>query len=520
MVFRLNENNTKLILTESSKEEYHQLKLYLDRYVYNYKYRIKHTMGRWDGKVNLFKNGFVDFGLWNEVKKCCDKYGYPFIIKNKEKFPMDRTIKKVDIQSFCDEFYKEHKDKDGIKDFTPHEHQVNAIYKILRYQYGLIEVATSGGKSLIFSSLIFYHLTKINPNAKFLLIVPSMDLVTQFYNDIMDYNFGFNKENKTPLENIKIDEIFSDKPRKYYDGEPNIYIGTYQSLIKWPDVWFKQFDVVCVDEGHHIKTSTITSILNRTYGTAKVRFGMSGTFPDEKLKPAELYTIESLTGPILYKIGAKELMDKGIISNVKINCIILNHEDSSFAHNVARVKKSDGKKAWELEKKYVQASLKRKMFISKLIQKFKNNSIVLFHNLDYGTELYNYFRDNIPDIDFYYIDGGVSKDKRLHILKTMENTEGNVKILIASFGTLSTGVSVRSLTNMIFADSFRSSRIVRQSIGRVLRLHDEKSKAVVFDIVDRFDENVKNTLYSHYLSRKKEIYDEQHFPYQEIKMTM
>lgn len=520
MVFKLNEKSTKLILVESTKEEYHQLKLYLDRYVHNYKYKIKHSFGKWDGKVNLFKNGFIDFGLWYEIKKCCDKYGYPFIISNKENFPINKDIKIEDIKNFCDDFFINHKDRDGITKFTPREHQINAIYKTLKHKYGLIEVATSGGKSLIFSTLIFYYIKNINPDAKFLLIVPSMDLVTQFYNDIMDYNFGFNKENNTPINNIKIDEIFSDKPRKYYDGMPNVYIGTYQSLIKWPEVWFKQFNVVCCDEGHYIKSSSITNIMNRTYGTADIRFGMSGTLPDEKLKPAELYTIESLTGPVLYRIGAKELMDKGIISNVKINCIILNHEEKEFAKNVAKIRKVDGKKSWELEKKFVQNSLRRKIFLMKLIKKFKQNSIVLFHNLDYGTELYDYFRDNIQNIDFYYIDGNTAKEKRQHILKKMEETDGNVKILVASYGTLSTGVNIRSLTNMVFADSFKSDRIVRQSIGRVLRLHDEKDKAIVFDIVDRFDEKIKNTLYDHYLSRKRDIYEKQFYYHTELKMKI
>jgi superfamily II DNA or RNA helicase len=520
MIFKLNENNTKLILVESTKEEYHQLKLYLDRFVHNYKYKIKHSFGKWDGKVNLFKNGFIDFGLWFEVKKCCEKYGYPFIIQNKEKFPINKDIKKEDIEKFCRDFFVDHKDKDGVTPFSPREHQINAIYKLFRHKFGLIEVATSGGKSLIFSTMVFYYLKHVNPDGRFLLIVPSMDLVTQFYNDIMDYNFGFNKENKNPFNNIKIDEIFSDKPRKYYDGIPNIYIGTYQSLVKWPPAWFKQFNVVCCDEGHYIRTNTITNIMNKTFGTADIRFGMSGTFPDENLKPAELYSIESLTGPILYKIGAKELMDKGIISNVKINCLIINHDNTEFAHNVAKVRKIDGKKAWELEKKFVQSSLKRKLFLTKLLKKFKQNSIILFHNLDYGTELYNYFRDNVENIDFYHIDGHTPKDKRSHILNMMEDTTGNVKILVASYGTLSTGVNIRSLTNMVFADSFKSDRIVRQSIGRVLRLHDEKNKAIVFDIVDRYDEKVRNTLYDHYLSRKKDIYDKQNYYYTELKITI
>ena len=165
MKFRLNENNTKLILTESTSEEYNQLQLYIDRYVHNWRFKVKRSMGHWNGKTNLFKDGFIDFGLWREVQNCCKKYGYPFIIQNQEKFPIDKDIKLEDVDSFCKEFYKDHKNPSNLEEpFTPHDHQITSIYKILKFKYGLIEVATAGGKSLIFSTMLFYYLTKINPS--------------------------------------------------------------------------------------------------------------------------------------------------------------------------------------------------------------------------------------------------------------------------------------------------------------------------------------------------------------------
>ena len=68
------------------------------------------------------------------------------------------------------------------------------------------------------------------------------------------------------LRQIKIDEIMSDKPRKYFDGEPNIFIGTYQSLEKWSEEFFKQFDVVCTDECLHPDT-----LINTINGKKKIR---------------------------------------------------------------------------------------------------------------------------------------------------------------------------------------------------------------------------------------------------------
>jgi len=258
MKFKLNPDNTKLILTESTSGEYNQLKLYLTRKVKNHHFMKRVKLGVWDGSISYFGDGMINFGLWQEVYQCCKEYAYPFIIENREQFPLNKDITKEKLQEFVDEFYKDHKTGDG-KPFIPYEHQVDAIYQILKYQFGVVEIATAGGKSLVFGTLLFYYLKNVNPDAKFLLIVPNIGLVTQFYNDLNEYNYGAKSENKTPLD-IRIDEVMSDKPRKYRDDEkkPNIFIGTYQSLEKWPREWFRQFDVVATDECLHPDTLITT----------------------------------------------------------------------------------------------------------------------------------------------------------------------------------------------------------------------------------------------------------------------
>jgi len=519
MVFKLSENNTHLKLVNSTKEEFNQLKLYLNRYVKNYRFMPRYKLGVWDGKIDFFNNGIINFGLWYEVLKCCKEYGYKFKLENKEQFPKNNDITLEKVKNFCEDFYIDHKLKGKEDKFFPYDHQIEAIQKILQWKYGLIEVATAGGKSLIFATLIFYYLKNIKENSKFLLIVPNINLVTQFYNDIMEYNIGFNKENKNPL-NLRIEEVMSQHPRKYFGEEiPNIYIGTYQSLEKRDKKWLSQFDVVCTDESHTAKSKSINTILEKTFKTADIRFGMSGTYPNNG--SSELFTIESLMGPKLYLIGAKTLIDKGLISKVKIKSLIINYDDERFAKNVYTIKKhGNGNKAWLLEKEYTQKSLKRKQFISKIIKKFEHNSLILFTNIEFGKSMYDYFRDNIEGVDFYYIDGSTKSEKREYIKNIMKKTDGNIKVLVASFGTLSTGVSIPSLTNIIFTDSYKSDQKIRQSIGRALRLHTTKEKAIIFDIVDRFHTSYKNILYNHYLYRKKEIYKKQEYPFDEIKISL
>lgn len=106
-------------------------------------------------------------------------------------------------------------------------------------------------------------------------------------------------------------------------------------------------------------------------------------------------------------------------------------------------------------------------------------------------------------------------DKR-KIIKEEEAT----KILVASYGTLSTGVSIRAIFNIVFADSFKSEQIIIQSIGRALRLHKEKEKAVVFDLVDVYDsKKFNNSLYSHFKQRSK-FYEKREYPYKVIKINL
>jgi superfamily II DNA or RNA helicase len=521
----VNNKLSKIILKESTREEYNQLRINLSPFVKGYRFMPRFKLTNWDGKFDYFNNGVIDFGLWNEVYKTCKEYGYPFNIINKEEFPRDNEITLEKVQHFVDEFYKGYKLPDG-KDFIPYEHQVDAVYKMLKNKYCSIKVATSGGKSLIFATMIFYILKNINPKAKILLIVPNVSLVTQFYDDIYDYNLGFNNENKSPL-NINIQEIMSDRPRKNRDDlEPNIYIGTYQSLINWgtPDLepdFFKQFTVVANDEAHRAKAAQIQTIMKRTFGYADYRIGMSGTYPIDK--SSELMAILSVTGPIVTKVKAKELQDKGLIANLKIKSLLLQYDDKEFADNISTIKKyGGGKRAFDIEQEYVRNSEKRKIFVSKLINKFKHNSLVLFHNTAYGEDLYNYVRSNVLDKNFYYIDGSTPAKKRKHILKEMKNTDdGKVKVLIGSFGVLSTGISVPALKNVVFTQSFKSEQIILQSIGRILRLHKDKkdSHAVVFDLVDVFHHSYRTILYNHYLERKK-MYIKEEYEFSELKIII
>jgi superfamily II DNA or RNA helicase len=538
--FRYNKDTEELIVSESTRVEYHQISLWLQRKVKGYKFLPAVKMGVWDGNVDFFRSGKINFGLWKECLKACKEIEVPFQIENKEDFPINRNITLEDVHNFCKDFFKGHqvKNKEGNwVQFFPHDHQIETAFKILKNRFCLAEVATSGGKSLIISIVIFYTLKNIKPDAKFLIVVPSVLLVNQFYDGLLEYNYGANtletirdKKLEYLLDNkdflgcdIRVEEIMSERPRKYSGTQnANIYIGTYQSLEKWPDSFFQQFHTVITDEAHGAKATTIKSILERTFTYAYSRFGVSGTFPPDD--SCELFTIQSLMGPKITEVSADELKKKGIITPMEVKAVMLNHNDSKYNEKLKIVKKSgDGRTALELEKKYIHASEKRLKFIKKLVDKCDKNTLILFHSIEYGKKVLDYIKD-LPNKDFFYIDGEISGKKRNEIKKEMEVTNNNVKVLVASFGTLSTGVSITAIFNVIFVDSFKSESLIIQSIGRALRLHEDKQKAYIFDLVDVFEEEKsghysRNILYNQFKEREV-FYKKRKYPYTIIKINL
>jgi superfamily II DNA or RNA helicase len=276
---------------------------------------------------------------------------------------------------------------------------------------------------------------------------------------------------------------------------------------------------VACDEAHGAKAKTITGILHKTFGSAYSRFGVSGTFPPDE--SCEILTIQSVLGPKITEVSASELKEKGIITPMEVKVVVMNHQDLDYGERLEYIKRSGmGKEALELEKSFIHESDKRLNFIKKIVEKCDKNTLVLFHSIEYGQKILNKLRAEITDKDFFYIDGEVKNKEREAIKKFMEETVSNTKILIASYGTLSTGVSINAIFNVIFADSFKSEQIIIQSIGRALRLHEEKKTALIFDLVDVFThDNPKNTLFRHFKEREK-FYIKRKYPYTLTKVNL
>jgi superfamily II DNA or RNA helicase len=281
--------------------------------------------------------------------------------------------------------------------------------------------------------------------------------------------------------------------------------------------FFNQFDVVLTDEVHLACNASQIKIMDKC--KFPYRIGLSGTIPTTKY--ADGLTICSNFGPVMVDIKAKQLQDEGFISNCKITQVRLDYtsENQKEAFKGAKknlVKAGRGKDMFQLENKFVNESDKRFYIVAKLIAGTKKNTMVLFKDLDYGKKIFKWLKENTTKM-VYYIDGQIDKKVREEIRKRMEIKDD--VILVASFGTSSTGISIDKIFNIFFVSSYKSISTILQSIGRGLRKNENINKTFVniYDISD----NLYSGCYEMAHARERiKIYESQGFPYEIKKLKM
>jgi superfamily II DNA or RNA helicase len=381
----------------------------------------------------------------------------------------------------------------------------------MKYRRNISEIATSAGKTLIMFMIFGYLIDRKKAN-KMLIIVPNTNLVLQTFEDFEKYNNGKLK--------YKLQMIHGGTDKTKQDLE--LIIGTYQSLVKRDREWFDGVDAVCVDEAHHTQASSIKKILINCYDS-KYAFGLSGTMMQDG--STEALTIQAYLGPQVNNISANFLIQNNYATAIFVKHVRLNYLEPEAREKLeqirARKSEIEGSKILELEKRLVVENRTRFVFVCDFIIRSTKNSLVLFQNVkdQYGRRIYDYIRENTRDKEVFYVDGGTPIDLREDYISRMENGEN--KILIASFGTFSTGISINNIHNVYFVESYKSERIIRQSVGRGMRLFEGKERVNIIDFVDDFSitANNKNYLLKHGEERLK-IYKQQGFPFKKYSIQL
>ena len=351
---------------------------------------------------------------------------------------------------------------------------------------------TASGKSLIIYALIrFYHY--LLKDKKILILVPTTSLVEQMYSDFIDYGW-----NDKYLHRIyQGHEKETDKP---------VIISTWQSLFKLDKKYFEKFGCVIGDEAHLFKSKSLTTIMTKLID-CKYRFGMTGTLDGTQ---THRLVLEGLFGKVEKVTTTKELMDKDTLANLKIMCIVLKHKEED-----CKVVK-DLKYSEELQ--YIVAHNTRNQFITTLCDKLNGNTLCLYQLVEkHGVGLYNAMKDF--DRKVFFIHGGTDTETREQIREITEN-ETNA-IIVASYGTFSTGINIRNLHNVVFASPSKSRIRVLQSLGRGLRRANNcQLHTTLLDIADDFThKDRKNFTLNHFLERIN-IYNEEEFDYEIDKVRL
>jgi superfamily II DNA or RNA helicase len=437
----------------------------------------------WDGKIRLFsqKTKEIYFGLYPYIKAFCDERGYHIV-----------AGKNVDIDNKVDkEIVKKFSNGLGQK-FEARDYQIDAIYHSLKFNRALLLSPTASGKSFIIYALIRYysHLIKDRKNNRCLLVVPTTSLVEQMYSDFKSYGWDVKKY-----------------CHRLYSGYSNqtdkkVLISTWQSLYKLPKKYFEQFGAVFGDEAHLFKSKSLTELMTKLEN-CKYRIGLTGTLDGTQ---THKLVLEGLFGAVNKVTSTKKLMDKKQLSNLTIRCIILKHteEDSKMV--------SKGKYQDEVD--YLVSSESRNNFLRNLAIKMKGNTLVLFQLVEkHGKKLYEIIKEKADDNrKVFYIFGGVEADEREAIRGITEKEKD--AIIVASYGTFSTGVNIRNLHNIIFASSSKSRIRNLQSIGRGLRLGDNKTNAVLYDIADDLTYKSKENFTLKHFQERVSIYTQEEFDYE------
>tara|TARA_R110000782_G_scaffold140354_2_gene232891 strand:- start:740 stop:2248 length:1509 start_codon:yes stop_codon:yes gene_type:complete len=495
MELSLTENKKFLVIDACTELEYEQLKSSLTKKIEGWRFHPLVKKKIWDGNVSFVKRNKIPAGLWKEIIDICKDYDFQCSLKGITDI-FDNEITEETFRVWVTTIFAKH------KDLKPREYQIEAAFKILKYRRCLAELATSAGKTLISFMVVGYLMDKLDKK-KILMIVPNVNLVLQATGDFEEYN-------KVGIP-LRTQQIYAGAKIK---KSSNLVIGTYQSLVKKDEEYFMQFDAVFVDETHKAKANSIQKIMDLCWH-CDFRFGLSGTIP--KKGTVNRLSLMSAMGPLVTQVKASQLQEEGFIAPCKVMQLHMDYATESQKESFAFLSKSpqDRQKLFGLEQNFINQSEKRLDFVCKVIKKSTNNSLVLFHKIAYGEKLAKKLRQ-VTDKKVYYVDGSVNVDIREEFKSRME--KNNDVIIVASYGTFSTGISIKNIHNIFFTESFKSEVIIRQSIGRGLRMHESKDVVKIYDFIDDFrykgpgEKEWLNYIYRHGIARRA-IYKEEKFPF-------
>ncbi len=480
----ISKKNEVYLKVESEPHVYYELADQFTFEVPGAKFMPTYQKKYWDGKIRLFntQTGEVYIGLLDRIVQFCKDHGYTYEFVESKYYGLPFEV-------------NDRISKEGVKDYMtaiskhkPRDYQIDGVYDALRNNRKLLVSPTASGKSLMIYAIIRYF---VENKKNTLIVVPTTSLVEQMYKDFADYGWDVGSY---------CHKIYAGRER---ETDSQVIITTWQSIYKLPRKYFERFDVVVGDEAHQFKSKSLVAIMTKL-GNAKYRFGFTGTLDGSE---THKWVLEGLFGPSYKIIKTKELMKKGHVATLDINVLLLKHPPNKFEN-------------FEEEVQYIITHEKRNRLIRNLALDLKGNTLILFARVEaHGEPLYEMINNNtVEHRNVFFVHGGVPTEDREEIREITEKQDN--AIIVASYGTFSTGINIKRLHNVIFASPSKSRIRNLQSIGRVLRKGNGKVKATLYDIADDIStKSRKNYTLNHLIERIK-IYNEENFNYDIVNIPI
>lgn len=380
----------------------------------------------------------------------------------------------------------------GGNKISPHDFQLQAIIDGLCDRRRVILLPTGAGKSLVIyiliRMLILYEM--VPHDQHIVLVVPTVNLVKQMYSDFEDYS----SLNGWDVEDV-CQTIYAGQEKHI---TKKVVITTWQSLIKFPLIFFKKIGAIFGDEAHHFTADSLTKIMNLAVN-APYRIATTATLQDEKINKL---TLQGLFGQIKRYVTTKDLQDRGILAPLSIGVMVLKYSED--------ICKTYSKVDYKDEINFITNNPIRDAFTVNLALGMPGNTLVMFKLVEHGKRLYEDIKrkTNRP---VYLIYGGVGADEREEIRKIL-NREKNA-IAVVSVGTFAEGVNIKNINNLINAAPGKSRIKTLQAIGRTLRLSEDGTPSMLVDIADNFCFRTRKNHTFRHLEERIKMYNEEQFEY-------
>jgi superfamily II DNA or RNA helicase len=252
------------------------------------------------------------------------------------------------------------------------------------------------------------------------------------------------------------------------------------------NAFFEGVVCVMVDEVHKAKADVLRKLLSTYLAKAPIRWGLTGTMPEED---ADKIAVISTIGPLLGAINTKELQDKGILAQLHVNVWQMQDLGEAAFDN------------YQAELKWLTTSPLRLRFLAKQIEAMaeSGSTLILVDRVQTGEMLQSLIPDSV------FVSGKMKSKDRKEEYAEVQEVDG--KIIIATYGVASTGINIVRIFNLVLFEAGKSFTRVIQSIGRGIRVAEDKDFVNVYDVCS----NCKFS--KRHLTKRKKFYTEQQYPF-------